>query len=57
MFRIPYIYTNLPLMSVVSKYKKQETSWWSIGMTWVFLLVFTWITNEFPEFSLSPNIF
>jgi hypothetical protein len=57
MFRIPYIYTNLPLMSLISKNKKQETYWWPLGMTWVLLLLFTWITNGFPEFFLIAKRF
>lgn len=50
MLRIPYIYANLPLMSLTSKYKKQQLAWWSLGMTWVLVLLFAWRTNGFMEF-------
>jgi hypothetical protein len=50
MLRFPYIYTNLPLMSLASRYKKQKTAWWSLVMTWMLLLLFSWKMDGFEVF-------
>jgi hypothetical protein len=52
-FRFPVaIYTNLPLLSLASKYKKQKMAWWSLGMTLVTLVVFAWKADGFQGFFL-----
>jgi hypothetical protein len=50
MHRIPFLYANLPLMSLASKQKKQKVAWWTLGMTWFLLLLFTWETDGLNGF-------
>jgi hypothetical protein len=47
MLRFPLIYANLPLMSLVSRYKKSKLAWWTLVMTWVLLLLFAWNADGF----------
>jgi hypothetical protein len=37
-------------MSLATKQKKQKTVWWTLGMTWVLLLLYTWETDGFMAF-------
>lgn len=59
MHRIPFIiYPHVLLMSLASKQKKEKAAWWSLGMTWILLLVFTWAAGGFPAFfEIARNFF